>query len=99
MREIVTSVQRMTDFIADISAASQEQSAGIEQVNHAITQMDEGTQQNAALVEEASAAARSLEQQASQLVETVAAFRVRQDDSAGRLGKVTPLVIKKAAND
>jgi methyl-accepting chemotaxis protein len=99
MREIVTSVQRMTDFIADISAASQEQSAGIEQVNHAITQMDEGTQQNAALVEEASAAARSLEQQASQLVETVAAFRVRQDGSAGRLGKVTPLVIKKAAND
>jgi methyl-accepting chemotaxis protein len=99
MREIVTSVQRMTDFIADISAASQEQSAGIEQVNHAITQMDEGTQQNAALVEEASAAARSLEQQAAQLVETVAAFRVRQDGSAGRLGKVTPLVVKKAAND
>jgi len=99
MQEIVTSVQRMTDFIADISAASQEQSAGIEQVNHAITQMDEGTQQNAALVEEASAAARSLEQQAAQLVETVAAFRLRQDGSAGRLGKVTPIPVRKAANN
>ncbi|KQY52733.1 methyl-accepting chemotaxis protein [Lysobacter sp. Root494] len=98
MQEIVTSVQRMTDFIADISAASQEQSAGIEQVNHAITQMDEGTQQNAALVEEASAAARSLEQQASQLVETVAAFRLRQDGNVARLGKVTPLAIRHAAN-
>ncbi|MGN6513673.1 MAG: methyl-accepting chemotaxis protein, partial [Lysobacteraceae bacterium] len=61
---------------ADIAAASAEQSAGIEQVNVAITSMDEGTQQNAALVEEASASARSLEQQAEQLVQTVAVFRV-----------------------
>ncbi|WP_202841825.1 methyl-accepting chemotaxis protein, partial [Luteimonas saliphila] len=60
MGEIVTSVKRVTDIIADISAASQEQSAGIEQVNQAITQMDESTQQNAALVEEATAAARSM---------------------------------------
>jgi len=74
MGEIVTSVKRVTDIIADISAASQEQSAGIEQVNQAITQMDEGTQQNAALVEEATAAARSMEQQAGQLVQTVAVF-------------------------
>ncbi|MFC3661621.1 hypothetical protein ACFOM9_16290, partial [Luteimonas notoginsengisoli] len=50
---------------------------GIEQVNQAITQMDEGTQQNAALVEEATAAARSLEEQAGQLVQTVAAFRIQ----------------------
>src|SRR5690606_34901083 len=70
------SVKRVTDIIADISAASQEQSAGIEQVNQAITQMDEGTQQNAALVEEATAAARSMEQQAGELVRTVAVFRV-----------------------
>ena len=76
MDEIVSSVKRVTDIIADISAASQEQSAGIEQVNQAITQMDEGTQQNAALVEEATAAARSMEQQAGQLVQTVAVFRV-----------------------
>ncbi|HEY4582176.1 MAG TPA: methyl-accepting chemotaxis protein [Lysobacter sp.] len=76
MQEIVTSVKRVSDIIADISAASQEQSTGIEQVNQAILQMDESTQQNATLVEEASAAARSLEQQAVQLVETVAAFRL-----------------------
>ncbi len=76
MGEIVTSIKRVTDIIADISAASQEQSAGIEQINQAITQMDEGTQQNAALVEEASAAARSLEQQSEQLVQTVAVFRL-----------------------
>jgi methyl-accepting chemotaxis protein len=76
MQEIVTSVKRVSDIIADISAASQEQTSGIEQVNQAILQMDESTQQNATLVEEASAAARSLEQQAVQLVETVAAFRL-----------------------
>ncbi|MGY1411262.1 methyl-accepting chemotaxis protein, partial [Luteimonas sp. A611] len=86
MGEIVTSIKRVTDIIADISAASQEQSAGIEQVNQAITQMDEGTQQNAALVEEATAAARSMEQQAGQLVQTVAVFRV-QDGRPARGGK------------
>jgi len=84
MGEIVTSVKRVTDIIADIAAASAEQSAGIEQVNVAITSMDEGTQQNAALVEEASASARSLEQQAEQLVTTVAVFRV----DAARLAHV-----------
>ena len=78
MEDIVSSVRKVTDIIADISAASQEQSAGIEQINQAITQMDEGTQQNAALVEEASAAARSLEQQSEQLVQTVAVFRTAQ---------------------
>jgi methyl-accepting chemotaxis protein len=58
MGEIVASVQRVTDIMAEISAASQEQSAGIEQVNQTVVQMDETTQQNAALVEEATAAAR-----------------------------------------
>jgi methyl-accepting chemotaxis protein len=76
MQDIVASVRKVSDIIADISAASNEQTAGIEQVNGAITQMDEGTQQNAALVEESSAAARSLEQQATHLVETVAVFRL-----------------------
>jgi methyl-accepting chemotaxis protein/methyl-accepting chemotaxis protein-1 (serine sensor receptor) len=76
MAEIVESVKRVADIIANISAASQEQTGGIEQVNQAIVQIDESTQQNAALVEEASAAARSLEQQAVQLVETVAAFQL-----------------------
>src|SRR5690606_17437878 len=79
MGEIVTSVKRVTDIIADISAASQEQSTGIEQVNQVITHMDEGTQQNAALVEEATAAARSLEQQSQHLVQTVAIFRMEAD--------------------
>lgn len=62
--------------MAEISAASQEQSSGIEQVNQTITQMDETTQQNAALVEEATAAARSMEAQAQQLTQAVAAFRL-----------------------
>ncbi len=76
MGEIVSSVQRVTDIMAEISAASQEQSSGIEQVNQTVTQMDETTQQNAALVEEATAAARSMEEQANQLAEAVAVFRL-----------------------
>ncbi|WP_240125322.1 methyl-accepting chemotaxis protein [Thermomonas alba] len=84
MGEIVGSVKRVTDIMADISAASQEQSSGIEQVNQAITQMDEGTQQNAALVEEASAAAESMRQQAEALVEAVAAFRLANGSGAAR---------------
>ncbi|WP_411834781.1 methyl-accepting chemotaxis protein [Pseudoxanthomonas mexicana] len=89
MGEIVASVQRVTDIMAEISAASQEQSTGIEQVNQTIAQMDETTQQNAALVEEASAAARSMEEQATALAHTVAVFRLEQDTppapSAARL--------------
>ena len=76
MGEIVSSVQRVTDIMAEISAASQEQTAGIEQVSQTVVQMDETTQQNAALVEEASAAARAMEEQAAQLVEAVAVFRL-----------------------
>ncbi|WDS36812.1 methyl-accepting chemotaxis protein [Pseudoxanthomonas sp.] len=76
MGEIVGSVQRVTDIMAEISAASQEQSAGIEQVNLTVTQMDEATQQNAALVEEATAAARAMEEQASQLSDAVSIFKI-----------------------
>ncbi len=83
MGEIVTSVQHVTDIMAEISAASQEQSAGIEQVNQTVMQMDETTQQNAALVEEATAAARSMEEQASQLAEAVALFRIGDAAPAG----------------
>jgi methyl-accepting chemotaxis protein-1 (serine sensor receptor) len=82
MGEIVASVQRVTDIMAEISAASQEQSSGIEQVNQTITQMDETTQQNAALVEEASAAARSMEEQAQALAQAVSVFVL--DDNASR---------------
>ncbi|MBV6686777.1 HAMP domain-containing protein [Xanthomonas euvesicatoria pv. physalidis] len=76
MGEVVASVQRVTDIMGEISAASQEQSAGIEQVNHTITHMDETTQQNAALVEEATAAARSMEEQAVHLTDAVAIFKI-----------------------
>jgi len=73
------SVKRVTDIMSEISAASMEQTSGIEQVNQAVTQMDETTQQNAALVEEAAAAAESLEEQARGLVEAVAMFKVGED--------------------
>ncbi|SAK55029.1 methyl-accepting chemotaxis protein [Caballeronia ptereochthonis] len=76
MTEIIGAVQRVTDIMGEIAAASQEQSSGIEQVSRAVTQMDEVTQQNAALVEEAAAAAQSLEDQAARLRHAVAAFQV-----------------------
>ncbi len=76
MHEVVGSVKRVTDLIEEISAASLEQSQGIEQVNQTIAQIDETTQQNAALVEEASAAARATEEQAADLVALVERFRL-----------------------
>ncbi|WP_372184616.1 methyl-accepting chemotaxis protein [Xanthomonas axonopodis] len=93
MGELVTSVQRVTDIMGEISAASQEQSAGIEQVNQTVTQMDETTQQNAALVEEATAAARSLEEQAVGLTEAVAVFKTEQ----GTTSTVRTASVAKAA--
>ena len=79
MEEIVASVKRVADLMADIAAASAEQSSGIDQVNQAVNQMDEVTQQNAALVEQAAAAAESLEEQAETLAQTVAQFRLESD--------------------
>ncbi|CAB3743252.1 Methyl-accepting chemotaxis protein II [Achromobacter deleyi] len=76
MQEIVSSVKRVTDIMGEISAASEEQSSGIDQVNRAVSQMDEVTQQNAALVEEAAAAAGSLQEQAQRLAEAVAVFKI-----------------------
>ncbi|WP_018917784.1 methyl-accepting chemotaxis protein [Vreelandella zhanjiangensis] len=76
MADVVTAVRRVTDIMDEISAASQEQSDGIEQVSHAVGQMDQVTQQNAALVQEASAAAASLEEQANHLEEAVAVFKL-----------------------
>ncbi|APD30412.1 hypothetical protein ABW99_17280 [Pandoraea thiooxydans] len=78
MEEIVQAVKRVTDIMGEISAASAEQSSGIEQVNKAVTQMDEVTQQNAALVEQAAAAAGSLEEQAHRLKDAVSVFRIGQ---------------------
>ncbi|XYJ12769.1 methyl-accepting chemotaxis protein [Telluria sp. B2] len=80
MNEVLASVARVTDIMADISAASLEQTGGIEQVNRAIGEMDESTQQNAALVEEASAATQALQDQAAQLARAVRLFRL--DDAA-----------------
>jgi len=76
MDEIVSSVKRVTDIMAEITAASAEQSAGIEQVHQAVTRMEDMTQQNAALVEQASAAAESLQGQATTLSATVAVFKL-----------------------
>ncbi|MEB0137801.1 MULTISPECIES: methyl-accepting chemotaxis protein [unclassified Undibacterium] len=79
MHEIVSSVKHVADIMSEITAAGQEQSAGIEEVNRAITQMDEMTQQNAALVEQAAAAAESMEEQAGNLARAVAAFKLGSD--------------------
>ncbi len=76
MTEVVSSIQRVTDIMGEISAASVEQSAGVAQVGEAVSQMDKTTQQNAALVEESAAAAESLKNQARQLVEVVAVFKL-----------------------
>ena len=76
MAEIVASVQRVTDIMAEISLATQEQSSGIDQINQAIGQMDQVTQQNAALVEEAAAAAESLQEQSGQLAGVVSVFKL-----------------------
>jgi len=76
MQEIVESVRRVTDIMSEISAASVEQTAGIEQINEAITQMDQVTQQNAALVEEAAAASASMQEQAANLTRAVSVFQV-----------------------
>jgi methyl-accepting chemotaxis protein len=78
MGEIVASVQRVTDIMGEIASASAEQETGIGQINQAISEMDGVTQQNAALVEEAAAAASALQQQANGLTRTVSAFRLDQ---------------------
>ena len=78
MDEIVSSVQRVTDIMGEITAASQEQTSGIEQINRAVAEMDLVTQQNAALVEESTAAAQSMQQQTSELSQMVSVFRLKQ---------------------
>ena len=83
MTEVVSSIRRVTDIVAEISAASNEQSQGVSQVGEAVTQMDQVTQQNAALVEEMAAAAISLKSQAQELVETVAVFKVMAGHGGG----------------
>lgn len=76
MIDIVKSITRVTEMTAEITAASREQTAGIEPINHAVTQMDNVTQQNASLVEKASAAAMSLQDQAASLSQVVSVFKL-----------------------
>jgi methyl-accepting chemotaxis protein len=78
MEEIVNSVARVTDIMGEISAATTEQSAGIEQINRAVTQMDDATQQNATLVQEASALAAGLREQVAQVMQAVAALKTSE---------------------
>jgi methyl-accepting chemotaxis protein len=80
MQNVVASIANVRDLIGEISAASREQTVGIEQINEAVMQMDSVTQQNAALVEQAAAAAQSLEEQAATLMVTVGTFKLPGDD-------------------
>jgi methyl-accepting chemotaxis protein len=85
MQEVVSSIKRVTDIMGEISASSNEQSIGVSQVGEAVTQMDQVTQQNAALVEEMAAAAGSLKTQAQELVQTVAVFKLGTGDKSQAL--------------
>jgi methyl-accepting chemotaxis protein-1 (serine sensor receptor) len=91
MSDIVQAVQRVTDIMGEISAASEEQSGGIEQVNRAVTQMDNVTQQNAALVEQSAAAAGSLGDQTQALKDVLATWRIEGGDTGSRVTALTPL--------
>ncbi|EXU80660.1 methyl-accepting chemotaxis protein [Comamonas aquatica DA1877] len=82
MQDIVEQVRRVTDLILEINAASLEQTSGIDQINNAVVQLDQVTQQNAALVEESASAAESLNQQAQQLVRAVAIFKLNAATSS-----------------
>jgi methyl-accepting chemotaxis protein len=97
MDEIVVSVRRVADIMGEISAATQEQTTGIAQINQAMTQMDEVTQQNAALVEEAAAAAQSVEHQSKKLVEVVSRFKL-VEDKAQDMARADKLPVKTSAD-
>ena len=93
MGEIVASVKRVSDIIAEISVASAEQTSGIEQINQAIMQMDQVTQRNAALVEEAAAAADSMQQQGDVLVGAVSVFKI--NDEAARYAESSEQIVRR----
>jgi methyl-accepting chemotaxis protein len=89
MEEIVASITRVTDIMAEITSATSEQTLGIEQINEAIAQMDQATQQNASLVEEAAAASETMQRQASDLSEAVRVFKL-DDKPAAQVVKAAP---------
>jgi methyl-accepting chemotaxis protein len=98
MQEVVDSIKRVTDIMSEIAHASLEQNSGIEQINLAITQMDQVTQQNAALVEEAAAAAGSLQQQGHSLSEAVGVFKLpSQSANASHARQAQLSVVKRTA--
>jgi methyl-accepting chemotaxis protein len=94
--EVVNSVARVTDIMGEITAASREQSAGIDQVNEAITHMDRSTQENAALVEEAAAAAASLQDQAARLSQAASRFRLAEGQQALPVMAAAPRIRPRA---
>jgi methyl-accepting chemotaxis protein len=96
MEEIVGAVKRVNEIIGAITTASQEQSMGIDQVNQAMAQIDRVTQQNAALVEEAAAAAESLQEQSTQLVSAVVAFKLDESQVRSTAAPVSAFVAKPA---
>ncbi|MEX5745165.1 methyl-accepting chemotaxis protein [Massilia sp. X63] len=97
MTEVVDSVRRVTGIMGEIMTASQEQSAGIDQINHAISGMDQGTQQNAALVEEAAAASQAMLDQAMRLAEVASIFRLDQGHSLGTQPETGARASRRAA--
>ncbi|MYM25117.1 HAMP domain-containing protein [Duganella sp. FT135W] len=97
MEEIVTSVRRVTDIISEISSAGREQEIGIEQINTAVAEMDNVTQQNAALVEQAAAASQAMQEQAVKLAEMVAVFQIAGGSAALRAPARAPLAAAPAA--
>lgn len=101
MTDIVQSVRQVTQMIGEITAAASTQSAGIADVNDAVTNLDQMTQQNAALVEESAAAAQSLRDQADQLTQVVAAFKISggSASSSGVLTAVTPALVRGTARN
>ena len=90
MTEVVDAIRRVTALMGEISASSEEQSRGVQQIAEAVTVIDQGTQQNAALVEEMAAAASSLENQAAALVQAMAVFRMAGEALSQPQGHACP---------
>jgi len=98
LEQIVISVKKVSDIVAEIAAASREQSSGIEQVNKAVMQMDQMTQQNAALVEQATAASQSMADQARDLTTMIGKYRVGESEAAGSAASPAASVERRSSN-
>ena len=99
LQEIVDSVKRVTDIVSEIAAASKEQSIGVEEINRAVGQMDEMTQQNSALVEENAASCRMLQQQAENMQQRMSIFEIEPGHRSAASHTATPTLLKQAANE